>query len=48
METTKDEVEKLIDKAVGAEESHEALHWSQAALNAAHARQVVQQTKKPT
>lgn len=45
METeTKSDVQKLIEKAVAAEESHEALHWSQAALNSAHALQVVKLT----
>lgn len=41
---SKSEVEQLIQKAAAAQESHNALHFSQAALNAAHARQVVQQT----
>ena len=44
--STKDEVEKLIEKAAGAPVSHEAMQWAQAALNAAHARQVVKETKK--
>lgn len=43
---TNDEVEKLIVKAAGASASHEAMQWAQAALNAAHARQVVKQTQK--
>ena len=43
---TKDEVEKLIEKAAGAPQPHEAMQWAQAALNAAHALQVVQQTKQ--
>ena len=43
---TKDEVEKLIEKAAVAPQPHEAMQWAQAALNAAHARQVVQQTAK--
>lgn len=46
MEQQKNEVEQLIKKAVEAKESHHALHYSQAALNAAHARQVVKQTEK--
>jgi hypothetical protein len=41
----KDEVERLVKKAAEAAQSHEALHFSQAALNVAHARQVVKQTK---
>ena len=40
-----DEVEKLIEKSAGATTAHEAMQWAQAALNAAHARQVVKQTK---
>ena len=43
---TKDEVEKLIEKAAGAPQPHEAMQWAQAALNAAHARQVVKETEK--
>lgn len=43
---TNDEVEQLVKKAAAAKESHDALHFSQAALNAAHARQVVKQTAK--
>ena len=43
---TKDEVEKLIEKAAGAPHPLEAMQWAQAALNAAHARQVVKQTAK--
>ncbi len=41
----KDEVQQLIEKAAGAAQAHEALHFSQAALNVAHARQVTKQTK---
>lgn len=41
---TKDEVEVLLKKAAEAQHAHEALHYSQAALNAAHARQVVKQS----
>ena len=43
---SQDEVEKLIEKAAGAAQAHEAQQWAQAALNAAHARQVVKQTAK--
>lgn len=43
---TKDEVEKLIEKAAAAPQPHDAMQWAQAALNAAHARQVVKQTAK--
>ena len=44
--STKDEVEKLIQKAAAATEPHHAMNFAQAALNAAHARQVVKQTAK--
>lgn len=45
METeTKSEVQKLLERAVGAAQAHEAMQLSQAALNAAHALQVVKQT----
>jgi len=40
-----DEVEQLVKRAAKAEQAHEALHFSQAALNVAHARQVVKQTE---
>ena len=46
MEQQKSEVEKLIEKAAAEKESHQALHFSQAALNVAHALQVVKQTAK--
>ena len=44
--STKDEVEELIRKAAAASAAHEAMQFSQAALNAAHARQVVKQTSQ--
>lgn len=40
------EVQKLIEKAADAKEAHVAQQFAQAALNAAHALQVQQQTKK--
>lgn len=43
---SKDEVEQLIKKAAEATESHYAMQFAQAALSAAHARQVVKQTEK--
>lgn len=43
---TKMEVEKLIEKSAAATTSHEAMQYAQAALNAAHARQVVNETAK--
>ncbi len=36
-DTARKQVEELIDKAAKASHSHEALHYSQAALNAANA-----------
>lgn len=36
-----DAVEKLIQQAANAKEAHVAMNFAQAALNAAHARQVV-------
>lgn len=36
-ELKKNEIEKLIDKAANAKESHDALHFSQAACNCANA-----------
>ena len=47
METqTQDAVEVLLKKAAEAGEAHHAMNFAQAALNAAHARQVVKQTAK--
>lgn len=43
MEEKQSRVEQLLQKAAQAKESHHALHFSQAALNAAHALQVVKQ-----
>lgn len=40
------EVEKLIEKAAAAAQPHEAMNFAQAALNAAHAAQVMGQVKK--
>jgi hypothetical protein len=39
-------VEKLIEKAVGSDNSDAALKYSQAALNVAHANQVLAQVKQ--
>lgn len=41
----KNSVEKLVGKAVDAEEAHEALQFSQAALSVAQALSVVSDTK---
>jgi len=41
----KPEVEELLKRAAKAEQAHEAMQFSQAALNAAHAWQVVKQTE---
>lgn len=41
----KKQVEELVTKAVDAKQSHEALHFSQAALNAANAFAQVHNTK---
>jgi hypothetical protein len=46
MTTSKSEVETLVKKAETAEKSEDALRYSQAALNAAHAFQVLAQTAK--
>lgn len=40
------EVKKLIEKAAASTEAHVAMNFAQAALNAAHALQVVKQTEK--
>lgn len=40
MDTTK-EVEKLIEKAAKQDEAHHAMHFAQAALNAANAMAVL-------
>jgi len=42
-----DAIEKLIDKAKKATNSLEALQYSQAALNAAHAWHVLKEGNKP-
>lgn len=39
-------VKKLLEKAAQAKESHVAMQFAQAALNAAHALQVLTQVKK--
>jgi len=39
-------VKKLLEKAAQAGEAHNAMHFAQAALNAAHALQVLKQTEK--
>lgn len=41
-----DEVEILIKRAADTPQAHEAMQLAQAALNAAHARQVVKQTER--
>ena len=38
-------VKTLLDKAMQAVEAHNAMHYAQAALNAAHTLQVLQITK---
>lgn len=43
---TKNEVQKLIEKAAAAGEAHHAMNFAQAALNAAHALQVMKLVKK--
>lgn len=40
-------VQILLDKAAKATEPHHAMNFAQAALNAAHALQVMAQTKAP-
>lgn len=40
-------VQTLLEKAAKAQEAHYAMQFAQAALNAAHALQVVKQTEKP-
>lgn len=42
---SKEQVKELVNKAVKADASHEALHFSQAALNAANAFAQVHNTK---
>ena len=44
-EATKKQVEELIDKAANAAQGHDALHFSQAALNAANALAVLHNTR---
>jgi len=39
-------VKALLDKAAQAEEAHHAMNFAQAALNAAHALQVLKQTEE--
>lgn len=39
-------VQKLLDKAAGQNEAHLAMNFAQAALNAAHALQVMKQVEK--
>jgi hypothetical protein len=39
-------VKKLLEKAAQATEAHHAMNFAQAALNAAHALQVMKQTEK--
>ena len=39
-------VMKLLEKAAEQKEAHLAMHFAQAALNAAHALQVLKQTEK--
>lgn len=49
--TLENNVETLADRAAGAETSHEAMQYAQAALNVAHALQVlttIQRTSAPT
>lgn len=38
-------VKALLDKAAGATEAHHAMNFAQAALNAAHALQVLKQVE---
>lgn len=45
MDNANDKIHKLIDKALSAEKSDDALKFSQSALNAAHALQVMEQVK---
>lgn len=45
IKTKQSEVEALIDKAAKAPQAHDALHYSQAALNAANAIAVLHNTK---
>lgn len=40
-------VNKLLDKAADQKEAHLAMNFAQAALNAAHALQVMNQIKEP-
>jgi len=46
MSTLKSQVEKLINAAAAAKASHDALHLSQAALNAANAMRVMADTDR--
>jgi hypothetical protein len=41
-------VQKLLEKAASQTEAHLAMNFAQAALNAAHALQVMQQVEKST
>lgn len=45
-ETMKKQIEELVTKAVEAKQAHDALHFSQAALNAANAFAQVQHNTK--
>lgn len=42
MSDIKEQVNKMIDKAVAAEKSEDALRFSQAALNAANAKRTLE------
>lgn len=46
MDTIEDKVEQLIKKAAEATDKDEAMRFSQAALNAAHAIQVLATVKR--
>lgn len=43
---SKETVKKLLAKAAEQDKSHEAMNYAQAALNAAHALQVLNQVEK--
>lgn len=45
MRDPKEAVKELIDKAAKQTEAHHAMNYAQAALNAAHAMQVLQETE---
>lgn len=46
MEPIRDAIKTLADKAKAAPASHEALHYSQSALNLAHTLQVLAEVAK--